>query len=87
VGGKDRVGEQGKVGYAWVSNAQDVDWDGEDVRESLRAVIALALEGGARPWTGLVVPFERAPDVFVGAARADDRALGGGGTVVVKIVG
>ena len=68
-----------------MSVAQDVDWDGEDVRESLRTVLAMALEGGARPWTGLVVPFERSPNVFV-QGTADSGALGCGRTVVVNVV-
>jgi hypothetical protein len=102
----------GKVGYAWVSVAHDVDWEGQDVNGSLDAVLRLAVEDGVRPWVGLsamgmekdggkgkgnvkaevesrvgrstrVVPFEKAPDVFVSGGRE----LADGGTVVVKIVG
>lgn len=94
--GADREeGKGGKVGYAWVSVAQDVDWEGEDVGESIGAVLKLALEDGVRPWTATVreednedwtkknvVPFERTPNVFV-----DEGPLGYGGTVVIKIVG
>ena len=83
----------GKVGYAWVSVAQDVDWEGEDVRESVGAVLRMTLDDGVRPWTGnvygagdgergKVVPFERAPEVFGDGGLVQD-----GGTVVVKIVG
>lgn len=43
----------GKIGYAWVSIAHDVDWEGEDVSESLDAVLRLAMEDGMRPWVGL----------------------------------
>ncbi|KAF9004728.1 hypothetical protein BDQ17DRAFT_409585 [Cyathus striatus] len=43
---------KGKVGYAWVSVAQDVDWEGEDVRDSVAAVLRMALDGGVRPWVG-----------------------------------
>ncbi|KAK2462299.1 hypothetical protein APHAL10511_005605 [Amanita phalloides] len=76
-----------RVGYAWVSTAQDVDWEGQDVSESLAAVLKLALEGIAKPWIGSpsddqrVLPFERAPEVFV-----DDGPLSHGSTVIIKIV-
>jgi hypothetical protein len=95
----------GKVGYAWVSVAHDIDWEGEDVSESLDAVLRLAVEDGVRPWVGTeegrakgkgnvkdaatavarrrVVPFEKAPEVFVSGGRA----LADGGTVVIKVVG
>ncbi|KAG5639138.1 hypothetical protein H0H81_006397 [Sphagnurus paluster] len=80
----------GKVGYAWVSHAQDVDWEGENVRETLGAVMKTFMEEGVRPWVGdhgaaaRVVPFEKAPGVFSGAERG---LLTDGGTVVVKVVG
>jgi NADPH:quinone reductase-like Zn-dependent oxidoreductase len=81
---KEKDGGKGKVGYAWVSVAQDVDWEGEDVKESLRAVLGMALESGVKPWTGKVVPFEKTPEVF---ARDGRELLRDGGTVVVRIVG
>ncbi|KAF8898136.1 hypothetical protein CPB84DRAFT_1815732 [Gymnopilus junonius] len=76
-------GSTTRVGYAWVSVAQDVDWEGDDVGETLRMVLRLALEDGVRPLvedlvsgdgpdTPRTTPFERAPSVD-------------GGTVVVKI--
>ncbi|KAF9071898.1 hypothetical protein BDP27DRAFT_1446094 [Rhodocollybia butyracea] len=78
----------GKVGYAWVSVAQDVDWEGEDVGESVAAVIKMAMNEGVRPWVGggyddcdRVVPLERTPQVFIANGPLRD-----GGTVVVKIV-
>ena len=37
------------MGYAWVSVAQDVDWEGQDVGETLGAVVRLALAGQLRP--------------------------------------
>lgn len=77
-----------KVGYAWVGTSQDVDWEGQNISESIGAVLRLALEGTAKPWVGSpsdddlrVVPFERAPEVFI-----DDGPLSQGSTVVVKIV-
>lgn len=76
-----------KVGYAWVGTAQDVDWEGQNISESIAAVLKLALEGLAKPWVGSpsedrrVVTFERAPEVFI-----DDGPLSQGSTVVVKIV-
>lgn len=86
--GNRRVGEKsyarrGKVGYVWVSVAQDVDWEGEDVRDSLRAVLGLALDGGVRPRVGSAVPFEKAPEAFFKDGR---EKLRDGGTVVVSIV-
>ncbi|OSD01779.1 hypothetical protein PYCCODRAFT_1368673 [Trametes coccinea BRFM310] len=40
------------VGYAWVSVAADVDFEGEDVRDSLGAVVRMAEDGWLRPWVG-----------------------------------
>lgn len=85
----------GKVGYAWVSHAQDVDWEGEDIRDTLGAVLRNMIDDGIRPWVGengdgreiapqRVVPFEKAPGVFVSGERG---RLTEGGTVVVKVVG
>ncbi|KIM42917.1 hypothetical protein M413DRAFT_125606 [Hebeloma cylindrosporum] len=81
----------GKVGYAWVSVAQDVDWEGNDVGETLGIVVRHALENGIRPIVEdvedakgeireRVVSFERTPVIFV-----DDGPLRDGGTVVVKV--
>lgn len=82
----------GKVGYAWVSVAQDVDWEGHGVSETLGVVVRLALDEGVRPpvddvvgQTGYrrrVVPFDQSTKAFV-----DNGLLGNGGTVVVKIAG
>ncbi|KAJ4472029.1 hypothetical protein J3R30DRAFT_1020235 [Lentinula aciculospora] len=78
----------GKVGYAWVNVAQDVDWEGEDVRDSLDAVIKMAMNEGVRPWVSgnddvdeRVVPFERTPRTFIA-----NGPLSNGGTAVVKVV-
>ncbi|KAF5361573.1 hypothetical protein D9757_011544 [Collybiopsis confluens] len=91
--GQDGVGDEmvkkgglGRVGYAWVSLAQDVDWEGGDVRDSVAAVVNMAMNEGVRPWVGVgedgrVVPFERTPAAFVA-----NGPLGNGGTVVVKLV-
>ncbi|KAF8075875.1 hypothetical protein FPV67DRAFT_1469607 [Lyophyllum atratum] len=86
---------EGKVGYAWVSHAQDVDWEGENIRETLGAVLKTVIDGGIRPWVGenvvedgrakeRVVPLEKAPGVF---ASSDTSMVTDGGTVVVKVVG
>ncbi|KAF8626475.1 hypothetical protein AX15_004858 [Amanita polypyramis BW_CC] len=89
--GKSSGGSGGekKVAYAWLSPAQDADWEGQNISESIGAVLRLALEGVAKPWVGpqdddeqRVVSFERAPEVFI-----DDGPLSNGSTVVVKIVG
>ena len=72
-----------KVGYAWVSVAQDVDWEGEDISKTLSSVLRLALEERVRPVIGAryrIVPFEQAPYVFV-----DKGPLGHGCNVVVKV--
>ncbi|KAJ7122882.1 hypothetical protein C8R44DRAFT_876078 [Mycena epipterygia] len=77
---------RGEVGYAWVSAAQDVDWEGEDVRDSLGAVLRMALEDSVRPVVEqerTPLPFERAPEVFEGG----DGGVLRGGSVVVKVVG
>ena len=52
VGGGEKQEGGGKVGYAWVSVAHDVDWEGEDVSETLDAVLRLTVEDGVRPWVG-----------------------------------
>lgn len=80
----------GRVGYAWVSVAQDVDWEGQDVAETLGAVVRLALAGALRPpLDGLdadegagsrVWPLERAPEAFM-----DGGPLMDGGTVVIRV--
>ncbi|KAJ7179595.1 hypothetical protein C8R46DRAFT_1325263 [Mycena filopes] len=78
-------GGRSEVGYAWVSPAQDVDWEGEDVRDSLGAVIRLALEeDGVRPVLEeeqVPLPFERAAEVF----EARDGGVMRGGNVVVRV--
>jgi hypothetical protein len=83
----DKGKGKGKVGYAWVSVAQDVDWEGKDVRDSVAAVLQMAVDGVARPRVGSVMPFERTPEVFAEGLRPGQNPLGDGGTVVIKIVG
>ncbi|GBE79129.1 hypothetical protein SCP_0203260 [Sparassis crispa] len=82
------------VGYTWVSVAADVDFEGEDVRDTLAAVVAMVEEGVMRPWAGLgdpedqdtkVLPLERAPEVFRRDAAGPLGVLKDGGTCVVKI--
>jgi len=73
-----------KVGYAWVIINQDVDWQGEDIADSLRVVIReAAMQHGVKPLVGgdKIIPFEKTPEVFIGGV------LGSGGTVVVRVVG
>ncbi|KAI0751235.1 hypothetical protein C8Q80DRAFT_560107 [Daedaleopsis nitida] len=84
------------VGYAWVSVAADVDFEGEDVRDSLAAVMRMAEAGWLRPPglagesesdEGKVVPFERAPEVFRRGVAGPLGVLAEGGTCAVRIVG
>ena len=77
------------VSYAWVSVAADVDYEGEDVRDSLSEVVRMVEEGWIRPWAGgqdgadedeelarKMVPFDKAPEVF---RRGAEGPVGGGG--------
>jgi hypothetical protein len=81
------------VNYAWVSVAADVDFEGEDVRDSLGAVVRMVEEGWIKPWTGdnddgggKTVPFDKAPEVFRRGADGPVGLLKDGGTCVVRIV-
>ena len=89
----DPISSQGKVGYAWVSVAHEVsEWEGENIGETIGAVLRIAMEEGIRPLVedaggGIlgrprVVPFEQTPSVFV-----DNGSLADGGTVVVRVAG
>ena len=40
------------IGYQWVSPVADVDSGGEDVRDSLSAIVRLAVEGVVLPYVG-----------------------------------
>jgi len=78
------------VDYTWVSCVADIDFEGGDVRDALAALLAMpalqhpspdALLGlGGEYGAGRVLPFERAPEAFVGAA------LEGGGSAVIRVV-
>ncbi|KAI0775470.1 hypothetical protein BC629DRAFT_1527565 [Irpex lacteus] len=86
------------VNYAWVSVAADVDYEGEDVRDSLGAVVRMVEEGWIKPWVGdgvdedgagaggKSVPFDKAPEVFRRGAEGPVGLLKDGGTCVVRIV-
>ncbi|KAG2345075.1 hypothetical protein BDR05DRAFT_147143 [Suillus weaverae] len=52
-GKKDRKMKPRPVNYAWVNVMSDVDWEGADVRDSLGAALAMAVEEGVRPAVGL----------------------------------
>ncbi|TBU50525.1 hypothetical protein BD309DRAFT_945172 [Dichomitus squalens] len=89
--------EKRVVGYAWVSVAADVDMEGEDVRDSLGAVVRMAESGWLRPpcvnaegeeeEAGKVVPFEKAAEVFRRGIVGPLGVLADGGTCAVRIVG
>lgn len=78
------------VDYTWVSCVADIDFEGGDVRDALAALLAMpslqqpspdALLGlGGEYGAGRVLPFERAPEAFAGAA------LEGGGSAVIRVV-
>lgn len=82
------------ISYAWVSVAADLDFEGEDVRDSLGAVVSMVEEGSVRPWVGesnddsvsRVVPFDKAPEVFRRDGDGPVGPLRDGGTCVVRIV-
>ena len=93
--GTSKGAQKRVVGYAWVSVAADVDFEGEDVRDSLAAVVRMADAGWLRPPCagaegepdpGKVVPFERAPEVFRRGLVGPLGLLADGGTCVVRIV-
>ncbi|KAJ7477182.1 hypothetical protein B0H11DRAFT_2425612 [Mycena galericulata] len=84
----DRRGEEGRQEeeQEGAERRGDVDWEGEDVRDSLGAVLRMAREESLRPVVEAErapLPFERAPEVF----EVWDGAVLRGGTVVVKVVG
>lgn len=88
--GRKRSKVKRMVGYAWVSIAADVD-EGEDVRDSLAAVVEMVESEKVKPWVGAdededrVVTFERAPEAFRRDAYGPRGVLADAGTCVVKI--
>ncbi|KZT20649.1 hypothetical protein NEOLEDRAFT_1182384 [Neolentinus lepideus HHB14362 ss-1] len=99
--GKSSVREKGKegkekkeIGYAWVSVSADVDMEGEDIADTMNALLHMIKDSDIRPWVGptdvdtyeengddgKVLPFEKAPELFSRASLLRD-----GGTAVVKI--
>ena len=88
------------VGYSFVNPMADVDYQGEDLTDSLGAVLEMVEKGWVRPWIGddgegegtstsghKVVLFERSPEVFRRNATGPVGLLASGGTCVVKIAG
>lgn len=90
TGGKAK-GPKRTVSYAWVCAATDVDFEGEDVRDALGAVVGMVEEGWIRPWLGdeedgsKIVAFEKAPELFRRHGDAPVGLLRDGGTGVVRI--
>lgn len=72
------------VGYVWICPAVDVDHDGEDVRDTLKAVTNLAAAGICVPRSERVVSFEKTPEVFNGGGMEDDEE---GRPVVIRVIG
>jgi len=99
AGGSVGMLEEGRarVGYAWVSAAQDVDWEGDDVAMTIGHLLNLAEEQQVKPivqratvtdeylpeyhWQSGVIPLEKAPEIFING----DSPLRAGGTMVVKV--
>lgn len=81
---QDKKGRKSKgrneVGYARVSAAQDVDWEGEDVRDSLGAVLRMALEEGVHP-----VVEERQPLPFELSDRGGEESICQQGILAVSL--
>ncbi|KAF4574933.1 hypothetical protein EYR36_006285 [Pleurotus pulmonarius] len=84
---------KGKVEYAWVSLAQDVGWEGEDVGSSLAEVLRMALDLGIRPFVGetdqiseRTALFDKVPDLFRDKASITTQILRDGGAAVIKVV-
>lgn len=84
------------VGYSFVNPVADVDYQGEDLTESLSVVLEMVENGWIRPWIGddgeagtggKVVLFEQSPEVFRRNATGPVGLLASGGTCVVKIAG
>ncbi|OCH95889.1 hypothetical protein OBBRIDRAFT_442048 [Obba rivulosa] len=82
------------LGYTWISAAADVDFEGEDVRDSLASVVSMVERGLMKPWIGggdgeddegKVLPFEKAPEAFRRDMLGPHGILKDGGTCVVKI--
>ena len=98
--GEDVNGVKTKVGYAWISVAQDVDWEGEDIAATIGNVVRLALEYNVTP----VVKRPSTADEFPGPEHQwqsgimplektpeifvnGDSPLCGGGTMAINIAG
>ncbi|KAL0066012.1 hypothetical protein AAF712_007002 [Marasmius tenuissimus] len=77
------------VDYTWVNLAQDIDFEGGDVRDALKRVIRMALEDGVRPavggigGAGRVISLDKAPEVLVAGS---ERGMEDGNTIVVRVV-
>ncbi|KAK1231062.1 hypothetical protein PQX77_005828 [Marasmius sp. AFHP31] len=73
------------VDYTWVNLAQDIDFEGGDVRDALKRVIRMALEDGVRPNVGVgnVISLDKAPEVFMAGS---ERGMEDGNTIVVRVV-
>ncbi|KAK1234148.1 hypothetical protein PQX77_002660 [Marasmius sp. AFHP31] len=73
------------VEYTWVNLAQDIDFEGGDVRDALKRVIRMALEDGVRPNVGVgnVISLDKAPEVFMAGS---ERGMEDGNTIVVRVV-
>ena len=74
------------IGYAWVSPVADLDGDGQDVRDTLMAVIKLAESYIIQPLSSPeeCFSFERAPMIFSSSSQGS--IISEGRTAIVKII-
>ena len=75
------------IGYNWVSVAADIDCEGDDIRDTLNAVVKLAVDGAIVPHVPAnpPLPFERAPEVFHGSTMGERTVLSAGRTAVIRV--
>ncbi|KAG2127722.1 uncharacterized protein EDB93DRAFT_1096330 [Suillus bovinus] len=82
-GKRDRKMKPRPVNYAWVNVMSDVDWEGGDVRDSLSAVLEMAVEEDVRPAVGL----SDFPDLSKkGKERMKNKFGGGDGETLGKVI-
>jgi NADPH:quinone reductase-like Zn-dependent oxidoreductase len=69
------------IGYEWISQANEVDHHGEDIRDALIAIRTISEKSELVPFVTKVIPFEDAPQAF----ESTSDCFKNSGTVVVRI--